>query len=92
MTLGVEGIDPNQSVGTHVKPKDWNALISDPAVFVVDTRNDYEIEIGTFKHAGSKTKTFQFRNMLPKIWIQQSTRKVAMFFTGGIRCEKSTAL
>ena len=49
VTMGVEGIDPKQVVGTYVKPSDWNALISDPDVLVVDTRNDYEVEIGTFK-------------------------------------------
>ena len=51
VTMGVEGIDPNQIVGTYVKPQDWNALISDPDVVLVDTRNDYEVGIGTFKNA-----------------------------------------
>ncbi|TMN32567.1 hypothetical protein CWB94_23790, partial [Pseudoalteromonas piscicida] len=51
VTMGVQGIDPLEVVGSYVKPNDWNALISDPEVVVVDTRNDYEIEIGTFKHA-----------------------------------------
>ncbi len=60
VTLGVEGIDPRHVVGTYVKPSEWNDLISDPEVFVVDTRNDYEIEIGTFKHAvNPKTDTFR---------------------------------
>jgi UPF0176 protein len=93
VTLGVEGIDPNQSVGTYVKPKDWNALISDPEVFVVDTRNDYEIEIGTFKHAvDPNTKTFrEFPEYVAQNMDPAKHKKVAMFCTGGIRCEKSTA-
>lgn len=93
VTLGVDGIDPNQSVGTYVKPKDWNALISDPEVFVVDTRNDYEIEIGTFKHAvDPKTKTFrEFPEYVAQNMDPAKHKKVAMFCTGGIRCEKSTA-
>lgn len=93
VTLGVEGIDPNQSVGTYVKPKDWNALISDPEVLVVDTRNDYEIEIGTFKHAvDPKTKTFrEFPEYVAQNMDPAKHKKVAMFCTGGIRCEKSTA-
>ncbi len=58
--MGVEGIDPNQVVGTYVKPQDWNALISDPNVLLVDTRNDYEVEIGTFKGAlNPDTETFR---------------------------------
>lgn len=93
VTLGVEGIDPNQSVGTYVKPKDWNALISDPEVFVVDTRNDYEIEIGTFKYAvDPNTKTFrEFPEYVAQNMDPAKHKKVAMFCTGGIRCEKSTA-
>ncbi len=51
VTLGVPGVDPNQAVGTYVEPKDWNALISDPEVLLIDTRNDYEVAIGTFKGA-----------------------------------------
>lgn len=58
--MGVEGIDPRKVVGTYVKPKDWNKLISDPEVLLIDTRNDYEVDIGTFKHAvDPKTKTFR---------------------------------
>jgi UPF0176 protein len=93
VTMGVEGIDPLRTVGTYVKPAQWNALISDPQVTVIDTRNDYEIEIGSFKNA-INPKTDSFRefpqyvkdNLDPKI-----NKKVAMFCTGGIRCEKSTA-
>lgn len=93
VTLGVDGIDPLESVGTYVKPKDWNALISDPEVFVVDTRNDYEIEIGTFKHAvDPKTQSFrEFPQYVAENMDPKKHKKVAMFCTGGIRCEKSTA-
>ena len=93
VTMGVEGIDPRQTVGTYVKPQQWNALISDPEVFVVDTRNDYEIEIGTFKHAvDPNTKTFrEFPQYVKENMDPAKHKKVAMFCTGGIRCEKSTA-
>ncbi|TLU64125.1 rhodanese-related sulfurtransferase [Thalassotalea litorea] len=93
VTMGVEGIDPLQVVGTYVKPKDWNELISDPEVFVVDTRNDYEVEIGTFKHAvNPDTETFrEFPEYVAKNMDPAKHKKVAMFCTGGIRCEKSTA-
>ena len=93
VTMGVEGIDPKQVVGTYVKPKDWNDLISDPDVVLVDTRNDYEVEIGTFKGA-MDPQTASFREF-PQ-WAKDNldpgkNKKVAMFCTGGIRCEKSTA-
>ncbi|WMN59977.1 rhodanese-related sulfurtransferase [Pseudoalteromonas xiamenensis] len=93
VTLGVEGIDPLNVVGTYVKPQDWNALISDPEVVLVDTRNDYEIEIGTFKNAiDPKTKTFrEFPQWAKENLDPSKHKKVAMFCTGGIRCEKSTA-
>ena len=93
VTMGVEGIDPRHTVGSYVKPKDWNALISDPDVLVIDTRNDYEIEIGTFKHAvDPKTKTFrEFPDYVKDNMDKEKHKKVAMFCTGGIRCEKSTA-
>ena len=93
VTMGVEGIDPNDIVGTYVEPKDWNALISDPDVLLLDTRNDYEVDIGSFENAvNPNTRSFRelpdyvAKNMDPK-----KHRKVAMFCTGGIRCEKSTA-
>lgn len=94
VTLGVEGIDPNKVVGTYVQPKDWNDLISDPDVIVVDTRNDYEVKIGTFKNAiNPKTETFrEFPEYVQKNLSPEKHKKVAMFCTGGIRCEKSTAL
>lgn len=93
VTMGVEGIDPLKVVGTYVKPKDWNALISDPDVIVVDTRNEYEVQIGTFKHAvDPKTETFrEFPDYVKDNLDPEKHKKVAMFCTGGIRCEKSTA-
>ena len=93
VTMGVEGIDPLLTVGTYVKPKDWNALISDPEVLLVDTRNDYEVEIGTFENAiNPKTETFrEFPEYVAKNLDKNKHKKVAMFCTGGIRCEKSTA-
>mgnify|MGYP003384739853 CR=1 FL=1 len=93
VTMGVEGIDPNKVVGTYVKPKDWNDLISDPDVLLVDTRNDYEVEIGTFKNAlNPNTETFrEFPQYVKDNLDKNKHKKVAMFCTGGIRCEKSTA-
>jgi UPF0176 protein len=93
VTMGVEGIDPKQVVGTYVKPKDWNALISDPDVVLVDTRNDYEYQIGTFEGAvNPNTETFrQFPQYVKENMDPTKHKKVAMFCTGGIRCEKSTA-
>jgi UPF0176 protein len=99
VTMNVPGISPTHMAGTYVKPQDWNALIADPDVVVVDTRNDYEVEIGTFAHAiNPNLKTFA---ELPE-WLDHAEQlahpdasgkkpKVAMFCTGGIRCEKSTA-
>lgn len=97
VTLGVPGISPTNMAGTYVKPSDWNALISDPEVVLIDTRNDYEVELGTFAGAiDPKIKTF---SALVK-WVEETKvlaaqtgkkPKVAMFCTGGIRCEKSTA-
>jgi len=93
VTMGVEGIDPKQVVGTYVKPKDWNALISDPDVLLVDTRNSYEVEIGTFKNAvNPNTTSFrEFPDYVKENMDPTKQKKVAMFCTGGIRCEKSTA-
>ena len=93
VTMGIEGIDPKQVVGTYVKPEDWNALISDPDVTLIDTRNDYEVAIGTFKNAQDpKTETFrQFPDYVKSNMDPKKQKKVAMFCTGGIRCEKSTA-
>jgi UPF0176 protein len=93
VTMGVEGIDPRHVVGTYVKPQDWNALISDPDVVLVDTRNDYEVELGTFKGAENpKTDSFrEFPDYVANSMDPGKQKKVAMFCTGGIRCEKSTA-
>lgn len=93
VTMGVEDIDPRRIVGTYVKPKDWNALISDPEVVLIDTRNDYEVQIGTFKNAVNPgTDSFrQFPQYVKENLDPGKHRKVAMFCTGGIRCEKSTA-
>lgn len=93
VTMGIEGIDPKQVVGTYVKPEDWNALISNPDVTLIDTRNDYEVAIGTFKNAQDpKTETFrQFPDYVKSNMDPKKQKKVAMFCTGGIRCEKSTA-
>ena len=93
VTMGVQGIDPNQVVGTYVKPEDWNSLITDPDVTLIDTRNDYEVGIGTFKNALSPdTETFrQFPDYVKQNLDPSKHKKVAMFCTGGIRCEKSTA-
>ncbi|MEM8670784.1 MAG: rhodanese-related sulfurtransferase [Planctomycetota bacterium] len=94
VTMGVEGIDPLDAVGTYVDAKDWNDLIADPDVVVVDTRNDYEVAIGSFEGA-INPETHSFRE-LPE-FVRDNLdpsqhKKVAMFCTGGIRCEKSTAL
>ncbi len=93
VTMGVEGIDPRQVVGTYIAPKDWNALISDPEVVVVDTRNDYEYELGSFEGAvNPDTKSFrEFPQYVADHMDPEKHKKVAMFCTGGIRCEKSTA-
>ena len=93
VTMGVEDIDPLQSVGRYVKPSEWNALISDPEVLLIDTRNDYEVQIGTFQNAvNPNTETFrEFPEYVAKELDPNKHKKVAMFCTGGIRCEKSTA-
>lgn len=93
VTMGVPGTDPNKIVGTYVKPEDWNELISDPDVVLIDTRNDYEVEIGTFDGAiNPKTETFRdFPAWVEQASSLQNKPKVAMYCTGGIRCEKSTA-
>jgi UPF0176 protein len=93
VTMGIEGIDPKQVVGTYIKPKDWNALISDPDVVLVDTRNDYEVKVGTFEGAlNPNTTNFrEFPQYVSDNLDPKANKKVAMFCTGGIRCEKSTA-
>ncbi|MAL98756.1 rhodanese-related sulfurtransferase [Hydrocarboniclastica marina] len=93
VTLGVEGIDPLRSVGTYVEPNAWNDLISDPEVLLIDTRNEYEVQIGTFRNAvNPATATFrEFPDYVKEHLDPLRHKKVAMFCTGGIRCEKSTA-
>lgn len=93
VTLGVADIDPAYSVGTYVKPSEWNDLISDPDVVLIDTRNNYEYEIGSFKGAiNPNTESFrEFPDYTKENLEQYRDKKVAMFCTGGIRCEKSTA-
>lgn len=91
--MGVGGIDPNSLVGHYVEPNDWNDLISDPEVTVIDTRNDYECDIGSFKGAiNPETTTFrELPAYVEENLNPEKNKKVAMFCTGGIRCEKSTA-
>ena len=98
VTMGVEGLSPTKRVGQYVKPEDWNALITSPDVVVIDTRNDYEVEIGTFK--GAVDPDIQSFSQLTQ-WVKDAKElaekegkkpRVAMFCTGGIRCEKSTSL
>jgi UPF0176 protein len=93
VTLGVEGIDPTLEVGVYVAPEDWNALISREDVFLVDTRNDYEYAVGSFKGAiDPGTSSFrEFPDFVERAMDPQKQSKVAMFCTGGIRCEKATA-
>ncbi|MCB1755729.1 MAG: rhodanese-related sulfurtransferase [Gammaproteobacteria bacterium] len=93
VTLGVDGIDPQKVTGTYVRPEDWNALISDPEVLLIDTRNDYEVGIGRFKNAVDPG-TRSFRELPAFIKANLDTakhKKVAMYCTGGIRCEKASA-
>lgn len=93
VTLGVPGVDPNRRVGTYVEPRDWNALVDDPEVLVIDTRNDYEVGIGSFKGAiDPQTKSFRdFPAYIREHFDPQQHKKVAMFCTGGIRCEKASS-
>ena len=93
VTMGVDGIDPNEQVGTYVPPAQWNALVNDPEVLLLDTRNDYECSIGTF-HGAVDPGTRNFREFPAYVRDNldpQRHRKVAMFCTGGIRCEKASA-
>ena len=96
VTMGKPDINPSKSRGIYVKPQDWNNLISSPDVLVVDTRNDYEIAIGQFKDAiNPNTTSFRgFPNWADNFASQRKNikpTKIAMYCTGGIRCEKSTA-
>ena len=93
VTLGIPGVSPTKMVGTYVKPKDWNSIISDPEVILIDTRNDYEYSIGSFKNAiNPKTTTFrEFPEYVKTHFDPKKHKKVAMFCTGGIRCEKASS-
>jgi len=97
VTMGQPDIDPLASVGTYVEPQDWNALIADPDTIVIDTRNDYEVAVGTFAGAiDPHTRSFSefpawFREQREALLGAGKPPRVAMFCTGGIRCEKSTA-
>ena len=93
VTMGVDGIDPNQVVGTYVEPQDWNELLNDPDTILIDTRNEYEVGIGSFKNAiNPHTDTFrEFPDYVQQNLNPDKHKKVAMFCTGGIRCEKASA-
>lgn len=93
VTLGVAGVDPLLSSGTRVKPEEWNRLINDPNVLLIDTRNNYEVELGTFKNAiNPNTENFRdFPDYVKNNLLDKKNKKIAMFCTGGIRCEKSTS-
>lgn len=93
VTMGVPGIDPLASAGTYVPPSEWNALIADPDTVVIDTRNAYEVALGTFRGAvDPRTASFaEFPAWAEAHREELEGRKVAMFCTGGIRCEKATA-
>lgn len=100
VTMGVPGVNPGdpENVGRYVDPDEWNRLLDDPDVTLIDTRNDYEFEIGTFESAvgpavNPDTHTFrEFPSFVAENLDPTKHKKVAMFCTGGIRCEKSTAL
>jgi UPF0176 protein len=91
--MGIEGIDPRMSAGTYVDPADWNRLIRDPETILIDTRNEYEAAIGRFRNAvNPHTESFRdFPEYVRKNLDPEKHRRIAMYCTGGIRCEKSTA-
>ncbi len=91
--MGVHGIDPLYSVGTYLNAEQWNDMISDPNVLLIDCRNEYEVKVGTFERAvNPNTTNFrEFPAYLQKTLDENKQQKIAMFCTGGIRCEKSTA-
>lgn len=91
--IGIDGINPNEKVGTYVDPKDWNELVNNSEVLLVDTRNNYEVEVGTFKGA-IKPDINNFREFPDYVRVNLNPmkhKKVAMFCTGGIRCEKASS-
>ena len=93
VTLGKPEVNPAERVGTYVTPKEWNALISDPDVIVIDTRNQYEVSIGTFDRSmNPQTNSFrEFPDYVKQHLDPSQHHKVAMFCTGGIRCEKASS-
>lgn len=93
VTMGHPEVNPAITNGQYVEAKDWNALISDPEVIVIDTRNSYEVQLGSFaKSLDPKTSTFrEFPDYVDNDLDPQKHRKVAMFCTGGVRCEKASA-
>ncbi|KTD57471.1 rhodanese-related sulfurtransferase [Legionella shakespearei] len=93
VTMGIKGVDPTKTPGTYLNPEEWNALLQDPEVILIDTRNDYEFELGTFKNAiNPNTENFrEFPQYVKEHLSDKKDKKIAMFCTGGIRCEKSTA-
>lgn len=93
VTFGVPDAQPAVAMGELVEPEDWNALISDPEVLLIDTRNDYEVEVGTFEGARNpKTRAFnEFPDYVRQTISGDRNKKIAMFCTGGIRCEKASA-
>jgi UPF0176 protein len=94
VTLGDKGADPTRQVGIYVEPSEWNALIASPDTLVIDTRNAFEVAMGTFEGAiDPKIASFgQFRDFVAQQLDRAKHRKIAMFCTGGIRCEKASAL
>ena len=94
VALGVDGVSPTKKVGKYVKPEEWNNLISDPNTIIIDTRNHYEVDIGTFKNATNpNTSTFrELPSFIEENLNPKTPKKIAMFCTGGIRCEKATSL
>lgn len=93
VTMGIDNIDSINNTGTMLSPEAWNELIKDPEVCVIDTRNNYEFSIGTFKNAiNPETESFrEFPSWVETHLMDKKDKKIAMFCTGGIRCEKSTA-
>lgn len=93
VTMGIPGIKPGERAGIRVRSEDWNHLVEDPEVLVIDTRNSYEHAIGTFKNAVSPdTSTFnEFPGFVDQKLMDYKNSKIAMFCTGGIRCEKATS-
>ena len=92
VTLGDPSINPNKGVGEYIDPDQWNGLIRDPEVTLIDTRNDYEVEIGTFEGAETqRRRPFASGPITFRKPGSQKHKKVAMFCTGGIRCEKASA-